>query len=222
MRRRNDSGRPDVSGSRYPRNRNSKARIALIVIAVISAENALPGRCHAMVVRQSIAGLARSSDLIAVCQIKSVRGLELFGTRRAVASVKEVWKGPAVESITISIRPDSFCDISAAKRGEVALLFLHKENDGTWAIENSGRGRMPSCSLEGKVYLKHNLDVSFPAETATVRTDGKEPEFSNAVEFGVVRRLVDKALCDRCAVNVDRCRSKSAFAIDRESNWRER
>jgi hypothetical protein len=150
----------------------------------------------AMPLRYTIADLARMSDIVVIAQVESVRRVRFSGKRCATARVTQVWKGGQVDKIKFLVSSRDRCDISNAKRGEIALLFLTKELKSLRKIENSGRGRMPLCLIAGKQYVRF-LDVAFPSGTRVVRLEDIDSEFNGAVEIDAVRSMVDGAIFHR-------------------------
>jgi hypothetical protein len=109
--------------------------------------------------------------------------------RRAKATVKEVWKGPKVETVEYQIPPRRL----DAVPGETALLFLTKEAGG-WGIAWAGYGRMTLETQDSKEYLSY-WGVIFPDGTPSVAFSGdKQDRGYRGVELKLVKELVDKAI----------------------------
>jgi hypothetical protein len=149
-----------------------------------------------MPIRLRIDELAKLSDAIVVARVETIRGWPLIGKRWAKARVTEVWKGPMMDNIEFLASGRDPCDISDAKRGETVLLFLTQKKELGWAIEHSGRGRMPLRTLNGKKYVTY-CDVIFPAETQRIRIPDEKSEFNSAVELVTLRDRLKKTLQDK-------------------------
>jgi hypothetical protein len=148
----------------------------------------------ARVIPPRIAELVENSELIVAAKVESVSGWNFIGNRRAKATVTEVWKGAKVDSVEYRVSSTYVCDISDAKKGETVLLFLVKDEKGGWVIAWSGRGRMLLTTIDGKAYLSYS-SIRFPDETPRVRIpEASEDEFKIAVERGIVKELVLKAI----------------------------
>jgi hypothetical protein len=172
---------------------NRKVLAALFTLALLAQQ--WPARkASAMPLLYTISELARTSDVVVVAQVESIRRLPLSRNRLATAKVTQVWKGGHFDKIRFLISPRDFCDISDAKRGEIALLFLTKEVRSKRRIENSGRGRMPLCVIAGKQCVRY-FDIAFPSGTRVVELkESPDSEFNAAVEIDTVRKLVDDAI----------------------------
>jgi hypothetical protein len=109
--------------------------------------------------------------------------------RRAKATVKEVWKGPKVETVEYRISKSGFPDSSYAKSGETVLLFLKKE-EGGWGIAWAGTGRMELKTQDSKEYLAYER-VVLPAGTPSVDLSGGKNERDNrGVELKLLKEMV--------------------------------
>ena len=98
-----------------------------------------------------------------------------------------------MEEVEDLVSPRDACDVAGAEKGESALLFLARDESGKWVIQNSGRGRMPQCSVGDKQCVKY-FDVIFPVETITLDTADPDSVFNGAVELATVRDIVTKSL----------------------------
>jgi hypothetical protein len=137
--------------------------------------------------------LVASSELIVVAEVESVSS-PFIGNRYAKARVHEVWKGNKSATVEFLASATWTCDISEAKKGETVLLFLSKSDKSrSYAIEHSGRGRLPIRTVGGKSYATFWSDVILPQNVPTV--DGPDPEWSfiRSVEIARLRDLVKKA-----------------------------
>ena len=112
---------------------------------------------QAMIVRMTIAELARTSDLVVITRVELVYGIP-FGRHWAKARVVEVWKGPSIKTLTFLASPRSVCDTMYARMGETALLFLAKDRELGWVIQNAGNGRMPLYVEDGEHVLSYPDD----------------------------------------------------------------
>jgi hypothetical protein len=148
---------------------------------------------HASVKPPRIDELTAASDLIVLARVDSVIGQAVRYNGRARATVLEVWKGHRIKAIDYVSAPQSECDISDAKAGEIVLLFLAK--DEGWHIAWSGRGRMLLKTSKRKDYLTHFMDVIFPDNTPLIQApDTSDPGFYQSVELKTVKELVQKAV----------------------------
>jgi len=152
-----------------------------------------PSHGQAMPIRFTIGQLAKMSDLIVVARVESIRGLPIIGRRWAKAKVTETWKGRVMAEVEYLVSAQDTCDIAGAEKNETVLLFLAKEKDVGWVIADSGRGRMPHCSLDGKRCVKY-FDVVFPAGTRILDTGDEKSVFNSAVELVSVQNIISKAL----------------------------
>jgi hypothetical protein len=140
------------------------------------------------VIPAEIAQLVDVSERIVLAKVESVEDRTDLKIRRAKATVKEVWKGPKVETVEYQITPRLF-DNSQAVPGETVLLFLAKR-DGDWRIAWSGHGRMTLETQDSKEYLGY-FDVIFPDGTpSVVLSENKKGPFSKGVELKLVKELV--------------------------------
>jgi hypothetical protein len=150
------------------------------------------------VIPAEIAQLVDVSERIVLAKVESVEDgpdhkNPEHKIRRAKASVKEVWKGPKVETVEYRITPTHYTDNSRAVPGETVVLFLAKE-EGGWGIAWCGHGRMTLETQDSKEYLSY-WDVIFPDGTPSVAFDDavlgkKEGRFSKGVELKLVKELV--------------------------------
>ncbi|MDG3002479.1 hypothetical protein [Paludisphaera mucosa] len=172
----------------------------MLTASIHVAHSALPiSEAHLEVIPPRVAELVEASELIVLAKVESVSEDPNVETRRAKATVLEVWKGPRTTSVEYRVWPTFACDIAYAKKGETVLLFLEKEETG-WGITWAGRGRMPLVEMNNTKYLSYFSDVIFPDETPWVRTAeedkrsfDQEGVFEQAVEMKLVKELVRKA-----------------------------
>ncbi len=151
-------------------------------------------QAEASVIPPRIAQLVDKSERIVLAKVESVQSGPGPEIRQARATVKEVWKGPKVETVEYRITPGFACDITEAVIGETVLLFLVKEESG-WGSAWAGRGRMTLETLNTKEHLSYFNDVIFPDDTHSITfSDDKKAGFDRGVELKLVKELVDKAM----------------------------
>jgi hypothetical protein len=97
----------------------------------------------------------------------------------ALVVVEDIWYGTAPGTLQVSLRRTWPCDISRAELGERAVLFLERDEAGTWRISHSGHGLMPVVGEQASV----SPLVMMPAETR-FRTE------SRAVPVDELRNMV--------------------------------
>jgi len=172
----------------------NRSKVLTALVACFVTTQAL-----AKVASVSLENLVKQSDIIVVAKVESVNR-PIIGKRYAKAKVLEVWKGPAVESVEFLASRTWTCDISDAKKGETALLFLKKGGKSrSYAIAHSGRGRLPLRPVDGKQYATFWPDIRLPENAPTI--DGPDPQwdFIRSVELEWLRDFVQKALKNKQA-----------------------
>jgi hypothetical protein len=157
---------------------------------------AWPAQGFSYVLSIPLARLVAESDLIVVATVESVRKpfLALFGKKRAVARVIEVWKGAPGETVRFRASPGWTCDISDAVVGETVLLFLcRRVGTSTLDIAHHGRGRMPIRTLQGS---DHATFWQVMIDKGTETIEGPDPRYSfiRSVSLATLKRLVETAL----------------------------
>jgi hypothetical protein len=141
------------------------------------------------VISARIDELVEASERIVLAKVESVQDGPNQKVHRAKATVKEIWKGPKVETVEYRIGPKRYLDSSGAVLGETVLLFLAKE-DGDWRIAWSGYGRMTLETQDSKEYLSY-WGVIFPDGTPSVDFHGDERLRSfKGVELKLVKELI--------------------------------
>jgi hypothetical protein len=141
------------------------------------------------VIPAEIAQLVDLSERIVLAKVESVQVGPDHKVRLARATVKEVWKGPKVETVEYVVTPRHRLDGSQAVLGETVLLFLAKE-DGDWRIAWAGYGRMTLETQDSKESLSY-YGVVFPAGTPSVALlEKKEGRSNQGVELKLVKELV--------------------------------
>ena len=148
---------------------------------------------HGKVAATSIEELVAESGLIVVAKVRSVETVS-GGKRAARAQVQEVWKGPHHREVLFNASPTWTCDISEAKVGEEAVLFLGVGKPGELVyISHSGRGRMPLREVSGKRYATLWVgDVILPNEAATIPGPENEYSFIRSIELDSLKSLVQR------------------------------
>lgn len=165
--------------------------VVLVLAAVFQLLAAT--EASAKVTRLTLAELVEKSDAIVLARVEAVRRpfLGLFGAKRAVARVSEVWKGTPGESVNFRAEPSWVCDISDAREGETVVLFLEKEKGGGWVIAHAGRGRMPVKTIEGKRHATlWTNDLRLREGTKTVDDPDSEHDFMRCLPLDSLKNLV--------------------------------
>jgi hypothetical protein len=158
----------------------------------------IPAAQAGKVIAAEIAELVDVSERIVLAKVETVQDVPDpknpdHRIRQARATVKEVWKGPKVETVEYVVTPRHRLDGSQAVPGETVLLFLTKE-EGVWRIAWAGQGRMELVTQGTKEYVSHGR-VVFPAGTPIVAFDDavlgrKAGWFDKGVELQFVKELV--------------------------------
>ena len=112
------------------------------------------------------AELIDASDYIVVASVKSVESVG-DGMRAATATVIERWKDDPGSEIRFRSSGTWACDVSGAKIGETAILFLDREpGRELLAIAHSGRGRLPILDIDGTQWVNPiSGGVTWPRDT---------------------------------------------------------
>jgi hypothetical protein len=162
------------------------ACLGTIACSLVSIPAARAGK----VIPPRIDELVEKSERIVLAKVESVQDGPNQKVHRAKATVKEVWKGPKVETVEYRIGPKRYLDSSGAALGETVLLFLAKE-DGDWRIAWAGKGRMTLETQNSKEYLSH-WDIIFPGGTPSIAfpEDNKRLRYFKGVELKLVKELV--------------------------------
>jgi len=154
------------------RLKRSSVRTALAVAAGL-AFSALAGPLALAKVRiATLAELVQSAEFIGVVRVDRISTpIPFLRQRRATATVLQSWKGQSSGRVTFVAAPTWICDISDAKKGELAVVFIR-----AGSLEHAGRGRMPIFTREGRRLAAIWDDVRLPQGTSIKA--GPEPEYS--------------------------------------------
>lgn len=162
----------------------------------------VPAARAGKVIAAEIAELVDVSQRIVLAKVESVREIPDpknpdRKVRQARATVRDVWKGPKVETVEYVVTPRDHYDGYKAVPGEAILLFLSQE-DGAWRIAWAGQGSMELVTQGAKEYASHGR-VEFPDGTPIVAYDDatlgrKAGWWDKGVELKLVRGLVDEAI----------------------------
>ena len=157
---------------------------SLVFTPTAQAEKVIPAR---------IDELVEKSERIVLAKVEPLQADLDHKIRRARATVKEVWKGPKVETVEYLITPRHRLDNSKAVPGETVLLFLVEE-DGDWGIAWAGHGRMTLETQHSKQYLAiWDNDVVFPERTPSIEFPGNERlRYYNGIEIDFIKELILK------------------------------
>ena len=150
----------------------------IIVVAAVSVLG--EARVAASVATITLMELAERAEFIGIVRVDRIRGGIPFLRRpRATATILESWKGQAQGKVTFVAAPTWICDISDAKSGEEAVVFVR---DGS--LLHAGRGRMPIFARDGRRLAAIWPDVRLPAGVIT--EEGPEPEYRFIRGVGVI------------------------------------
>jgi len=115
------------------------------------------------------------SDSIVIGFVRSVTADE-NGSIVATIKINKTLKGDTANELVISVDRSWTCDISEAKAGERILLFIFSDKKtGKNRISESGRGRMPIDSVDGKEYATFWREVIMPQGVEII--PGPEPMY---------------------------------------------
>src|SRR2546422_6284493 len=121
-------------------------RRAFLVVLGLSVSALAGSSALAKVATIELAELARDAEFIGVVRVERVSfGIPLLRRARARATILESWKGQASGTVTFVAAPTWICDISDAKKGEEAVVFIRGRS-----LEHAGRGRMPIFTRSGR------------------------------------------------------------------------
>lgn len=110
----------------------------------------------------------------------------------AKAVVQQTLKGSLTGAFSFRASPTWVCDISSAVKDEVALFFLMRQSDGTFALQHAGRGRMPFRKVAGKNYVTVWDEVRLPGSAPTIAGPDSRYDFIVSVELAYVETLIRK------------------------------
>jgi hypothetical protein len=162
---------------------------SLVLIPAAQAGKVIPARIDELVETSERIVLAKVESVQAKVESAQAMVEPDRKNRWARATVKEVWKGPKVETVEYLITPRHPLDSYKAVPGETVLLFLTKE-DGDWRIAWAGYGRMTLVTQDSKEYLSY-WGVIFPDGTPSTALSGdKKGRSDKGVELKLVKELV--------------------------------
>ena len=151
---------------------------AIVVLVAVSVLGEAP--VAASVAPITLKELAERAEFIGIVRVDRVRwGVPLIRRPRAMTTILDSWKGQAQGRVTFVAAPTWICDISDAKDGEEAVVFVR---DGS--LLHAGRGRMPIFIRDGRRLAAIWPDVRLPGGVTT--EDGPEPEYSFIRAVGVI------------------------------------
>ena len=151
------------------------------MIAVLAVSAVAEAPVVAKVAIMSLAELAEDAEFIGIVRVDRIsRGIPFLKRPRATATILESWKGQPLGTVTFVAAPTWTCDISEAKKGEEAVVFIRGGS-----LEHSGRGRMPIFTRDGRKLAAIWPDVRLPPGTAT--EDGPEPQYQFIRAIDVVQ-----------------------------------
>ena len=142
---------------------------AIIALAAVSLLGQAP--VAASVAPITLGEIAERAEFIGIVRVDRISwGLPFLRRPRATATIMASWKGQAQGKVRFVAAPTWICDISDAKRGEEAVVFIR---DGS--LLHAGRGRMPIFVRDGRQLAAIWPDVRLPGGVTT--EDGPEPEY---------------------------------------------
>lgn len=150
---------------------------AIIVLAAVSVLGQAP--VGASVAPITLEELAERAEFIGIVRVDRIRGVPFVRRPRAMATILDSWRGRAQGKVTFVAAPTWICDISDAKNGEEAVVFVR---DGS--LLYAGRGRMPIFTRDGRRLAAIWPDVRLPEGVTT--EDGPEPEYQFIRAVGVI------------------------------------
>jgi hypothetical protein len=126
---------------------------------------------RAKVAPATLADLVQRADFIGIVRVDRVsERIPLVKPRRAFATILQSWKGQRDGVVSFVAQASWVCDISEAKHGEEAVVFIQGER-----LVLAGRGRMPIFSRDDRRLAAVWPDVQLPRGLTT--EDGPEPEY---------------------------------------------
>jgi hypothetical protein len=140
-----------------------------VAAGILAAVCLNPFSVHAKVVPRTLDEVIQSSDRIVIGRVREVH--RAAGHRAAEVEVKESILGTASpRRLLVLASPTWTCDLSDAKRGEIAIFLLEPATDIPQRVRNaiaeerpglqmfsiafSGRGRMPQVLVAGVPYVE--------------------------------------------------------------------
>ena len=133
----------------------------------------------AKVAPATLSDLVQRADFIGIVRVDHVGGrIPLVRKRRASATILQSWKGQRDGVVAFVAQPAWMCDISEAKRGEQAVVFILGDR-----LVLAGRGRMPIFSRGGRRLAAVSPDIVLPPGLAT--ESGPESEYELIRGVGV-------------------------------------
>jgi len=154
--------------------RNTSICAAALAIALVAESPAT-----AKVAPATLAELVQRADFVGIVRVDSVSTrIPLIKRRRALATILQSWKGRRSGGVSFVAQATWTCDISQAKVGEEAVVFLEGDR-----LVLAGRGRMPLYAREGRRLATIWPDVRLPRGLST--EDGPDPEYGFIRGVGV-------------------------------------
>jgi hypothetical protein len=86
----------------------------------------------------------------------------------------------------------------AANEGETILLFLYRQDKGTFGIQLFGRGRMPLRKLGGKTYATlWSPEIILPTDAPTIPGPDSRYDFIVSVELDFLEQQIAQVTEER-------------------------
>ena len=146
-----------------------KRTTAVFVLIALWAAREAPVTAKVSIV--SIGELSERAEFIGIVRVERISWrIPFLRLPQARATVLDGWKGRTEGWVTFVSAPTWTCDISEAKKGEQAVVFVQEGQ-----LLHSGRGRMPVFARNGKQLAAIWPDVRLPESIVT--EDGPQPEF---------------------------------------------
>jgi hypothetical protein len=160
-----------------------KRRMAIVLVVGIAITVFHESQTLAKVRLMSLSEFVEAADFIGVVRVEQVSGgIPFLKRRRATATVIDSWKGQATGTVTFRAAPTWTCDISDAKKGEEAIVFIRRGE-----LELSGRGRMPIFTREGRRLAAVWPDVRLPPGLVTEAGPEPQYDFIRSVAVDAIR-----------------------------------
>jgi len=167
----------------------TRSILAGVAIAVVAGSPAA-----AKVAPATLADLVQRADYVGIVRVDRVSTrIPLLKRSRASATILSSWKGQPSGTVRFVAQPSWICDISEAKVGEEAIVFVGGDH-----LILAGRGRMPIFTREGRRLAAVWPDVQLPPGIPT--DDGPEPEY----------RFIRSAVVDDLAAAIESALPKAA------------
>jgi len=155
------------------KSRTAITLVTMLAVPALAGPSALTGIRH-----MTPPELVHRAQFIGIVRIERVSvGIPFLKRRRATATILDSWKGQPNGTVTFRASPASRFDVSDAKRGEEAVVFIEGGD-----LLYSGQGRMPIFLREGRRLAAMPAGWSWSGLTAE---SGPDPQNGNFRGVGV-------------------------------------